>query len=72
MPGAAPLKRLGLRARLLLGFILVLGLVGAVGIPTGLSFISRTLRNEAMRRVEIDLGPPGPLSRRSAATCRQC
>jgi two-component system NtrC family sensor kinase len=30
--------------------------VGAVGIPTGLSFISRTLRSEAMRRVEIDLG----------------
>jgi len=49
-------KRLGLRARLLLGFLLVLGLVGAVGIPTGLSFISRTLRDEAMRRIEIDLG----------------
>jgi two-component system NtrC family sensor kinase len=48
--------RLGLRARLLLGFLLVLGLVGAVGIPTGFSFISRTLRSEAMRRVEIDLG----------------
>lgn len=56
MPGAAPLNRLGLRARLLLGFLLVLGLVGAVGIPTGLSFISRTLHDEAMRRVEIDLG----------------
>jgi two-component system, NtrC family, sensor kinase len=56
MPGPAPLKRLGLRARLLLGFLLVLGLVGAVGIPTGLSFISRTLRDEAMRRIEIDLG----------------
>jgi two-component system NtrC family sensor kinase len=56
MPGAAPLRGLGLRTRLLLGFLLVLGLVGAVGIPTGLSFISRTLRNEAMRRVEIDLG----------------
>ena len=56
MPGPAPLKRLSLRARLLLGFLLVLGLVGAVGIPTGLSFISRTLRDEAMRRVEIDLG----------------
>jgi two-component system NtrC family sensor kinase len=49
-------KRLGLRARLLLGFLLVLSLVGAVGIPTGLSFISRTLRDEAMRRIEIDLG----------------
>jgi two-component system NtrC family sensor kinase len=49
-------KRLGLRARLLLGFLLVLGLVGAVGIPTGMSFISRTLRDEAMRRIEIDLG----------------
>lgn len=56
MPGPAPLKRLSLRSRLLLGFLLVLGLVGAVGIPTGLSFISRTLRDEAMRRVEIDLG----------------
>ena len=50
------MKRLGLRARLLLGFLLVLGLVGAVGIPTGMSFISRTLRDEAMRRIEIDLG----------------
>lgn len=56
MPRPAPLKRLGLRARLLLGFLLVLSIVGAVGIPTGLSFISRTLRDEAMRRVEIDLG----------------
>jgi two-component system NtrC family sensor kinase len=56
MPSPAPLKRLGLRARLLLGFLLVLGLVGAVGITTGMSFISRTLRDEAMRRIEIDLG----------------
>jgi two-component system NtrC family sensor kinase len=56
MPGSAQVKRLGLRARLLLGFLLVLGLVGAVGILTGMSFISRTLRDEAMRRIEIDLG----------------
>ena len=56
MPGSTPLNRLGLRARLLLGFLFVLGLVGAVGIPTGMSFISRTLRDEAMRRIEIDLG----------------
>src|SRR3970040_470336 len=59
MPGSTPLNRLGLRARLLLGFLFVLGLVGAVGIPTGMSFISRTLREEAMRRLEINRGPAG-------------
>jgi two-component system NtrC family sensor kinase len=41
---------------MLLGFLLVLCLVGSIGIPAGLTFISRTLRGEAMRRVEIDLG----------------
>jgi two-component system NtrC family sensor kinase len=56
MSRPASLRRLGLRARLLLGFVAVLGLVASVGVPTGLSFISRTLRDEAMRRVEIDLG----------------
>jgi signal transduction histidine kinase len=56
VPRAAALSRLGLQVRLLLGFVVVLGLTAAVGVPTGLSFISRTLRDEAMRRVEIDLG----------------
>jgi two-component system NtrC family sensor kinase len=41
---------------LLLAFLLVVGLTGIVGIFTGLSFISRTVLGEAMRRVEIDLG----------------
>jgi two-component system NtrC family sensor kinase len=41
---------------MLLGFLLVLCLVGSIGIPTGLTFISRTLTSEAMTRVEIDLG----------------
>lgn len=50
------MSRLGLRAHLFLGFVLVMSLVGSIGIPTGVSFISRTLRDEAMRRVELDLG----------------
>ncbi len=50
------MRRLGFRARLLLGFVVVLCLIASVGVPTGLSFISSTLRDEAMRRVEIDLG----------------
>ena len=56
MPGATSLRPLGLRAQLLLGYVLVLGLTAMVGVPTGLSFISRAMHDEAMRRIEIDLG----------------
>lgn len=56
MPGPTTLNRLGFGARLLLGFLVVLGLIASVGVPAGLSFITRTLRDEATRRLEIDLG----------------
>jgi len=54
--GPTALRRLGFGARLLLGFVVVLCLIASVGVPAGLSFITRTLRSEAMSRVEIDLG----------------
>ena len=50
------MTRLTLRAKLLLAFLLVVGITGTIGTFTGLSFISRTVLDEAMRRVEIDLG----------------
>lgn len=45
-----------LRTELFLAFLLVAGITGTVVTLSGLSFISRTLLGEAMRRVEIDLG----------------
>ena len=50
------MSRLAFRTRLLLGFILVIGIVAFVSTWTGFSFISRTVMKEAMLRVEMDLG----------------
>lgn len=56
MPGAAALTRLGLRQKLLLAFLLVLGITGTTGTLAGFSLISRAVSGESMRRVEADLG----------------
>ncbi|MDD5562960.1 MAG: cache domain-containing protein [Thermoanaerobaculaceae bacterium] len=50
------MKKLAFRTRLLLGFILVIGVVASVSTWTGFSFISRTVMKEAMLRAEMDLG----------------
>lgn len=50
------MTKLAFRTRLLLGFILVIGIVASVSTWTGFSFISRTVVKEAMLRVEMDLG----------------
>jgi two-component system NtrC family sensor kinase len=49
-------KQLAFRTRLLLGFTAVVGIVAIVASWAGLSFISRTVTQEAMVRVEMDLG----------------
>ena len=50
------MKKFAFRTRLLLGFILVIGIVASVSTWTGFSFISRTVMKEAKLRVEMDLG----------------
>lgn len=47
---------LSLRSKLLLAAFLGVGLMGAVGILIGLSFLRTTVVEEAKRRVEVDLG----------------
>jgi two-component system NtrC family sensor kinase len=49
-------KQLAFRTRLLLGFTAVVGIVAIAASWAGLSFISRTVTQEAMVRVEMDLG----------------
>jgi two-component system, NtrC family, sensor kinase len=48
--------RLPLRASLLLAFLLVVATTSLIGTLAGISFLIRTLRGEAMRRIEVDLG----------------
>lgn len=48
--------RYALQTRLLVAVLLAAGIVATVGILTGFSFLSTTLLQEAMRRVEVDLG----------------
>jgi len=50
------LRRLGFRTRLLLAFVLVVGIMATVATWAGFSFISRNMVKEAMLRVEMDLG----------------
>ncbi len=50
------MRRLSTRTRLLLAFVLVVGIVATVTTWAGLSFLGRTVVQEAMLRVEMDLG----------------
>jgi hypothetical protein len=46
---------LSLRTTLLLGYFIVVALIGSFAIFTGLSFISDTVVNEAKLQVQMDL-----------------
>ena len=48
--------RLPLRTSLLLAFLLVVATTSVIGTLAGVSFLTRTMRGEAMRRIEVDLG----------------